>query len=88
MVIRFEFNIDEIIPANLAAFSKEYVYQFIQKFENEYGYIRLLDSGKIRLAEVGRNFFQIKVIIHWLVKQAGKLLLLSSPISLPILKPV
>jgi hypothetical protein len=64
------------------------MFRFIQKFQNEYGYIQLLDSGKIRLTEIGRNFCQIKVIINWLVKHAGRLLLLSSPISLPILKPV
>jgi hypothetical protein len=51
-----EFNIDEIISANLAAFSKNYVYQFILKFEKEYGYIEVVDSDRIRLTEIGRNF--------------------------------
>jgi hypothetical protein len=39
---RDEFSIDEIIQYSLGAHSKEYVFQFIAKFENQTSYIELL----------------------------------------------
>lgn len=51
-----EFNIDEIIQTHLGAFSKEYVFQFILKFESEHGYIKLLPQDRVRLTEAGKKY--------------------------------
>jgi hypothetical protein len=48
-----EFSIDEIIDKCLGGYSKDYVYQFISKFEAQLGYIEMLPGGKIRLTAEG-----------------------------------
>jgi hypothetical protein len=53
-----EFNIDEIIDICLGAFSKDYVYQFISKFEAQLGYIEVLPDHRVRLTNEGRKHCQ------------------------------
>ena len=50
-----EYNLDEIINLTLGAFSKEYVYQFILKFESKYGYIQVLPDNRVLLTEIGEK---------------------------------
>jgi hypothetical protein len=51
-----EFNIDEIIHTYLGAFSREYAFQFILKFEIEHGYIKLLPQDRVRLTDAGKEY--------------------------------
>lgn len=51
-----EFSIDEIIHTHLGAFSREYVFQFILKFESEHGYINLLPQDRVRLTDAGKKY--------------------------------
>ncbi len=51
-----EFSINEIIQTRLGAFSREYVLQFILKFESEHGYIKLLPQDRVRLTEAGKKY--------------------------------
>jgi hypothetical protein len=53
---RDEFSIDEIIQYSLGAYSKEYVFQFISKFENQTSYIELLAQDRVRLTDAGKKY--------------------------------
>ena len=51
-----EFILDEIIETCLGAFSKEYVFNFVSKFETELGCIEVLQNNRIRLTSEGRKY--------------------------------
>ena len=53
---RVEFAIDEIIGIHLGAYSREYVLQFILKFENQYSYIELLPQDRVHLTDAGKKY--------------------------------
>lgn len=53
---REEFSIDEIIQTQLGAYSREYVFQFIAKFESQSGYIKLLTQDRVRLTDAGKRY--------------------------------
>jgi hypothetical protein len=52
---RVEFVIDEIIGLRLGAYSREYVFQFILKFESQYRYIELLPQDMVHLTDAGKR---------------------------------
>jgi hypothetical protein len=57
---RVEFAIDEIIGLRLGAYSREYVLQFILKFENQYSYIELLSQDRVHLTDAGKKYCNSK----------------------------
>jgi hypothetical protein len=51
-----DYFIDDIIRARLGGFSRDYVYQFISKYERTWSHIEIINNTMVRLTPAGKAF--------------------------------